>query len=67
MTFAQHGFSLQPQDTQDQGMANVTGALDAVERMTKLGFDVKWLQKLIGESLLKKDSGGQASELSKPQ
>ncbi len=56
MTFAQHGFSLQAQDSQDQAVAKVTAALDAVERMTKLGFDVKWLQELIGESLLKKES-----------
>jgi hypothetical protein len=56
MTFAQRSFSFQAQANQDKAIANITEALDAVERMTKIGFDVKWLQKLIGESLLKKES-----------
>ena len=58
MTFAQHNFSFQQQDLQDQAMAKVTAALDAVERMTKIGFDVKWLQELIGASIMKKESIG---------
>jgi hypothetical protein len=61
MTFAQHTFSLKPQNTQDQAVEKVKGALDLLERMTTLGFDVKWLQHLIEESVLKKDGGADTS------
>jgi hypothetical protein len=50
MTFAQHSFSLQQSSPQEQQMANIKLALDAVERMKNLGFDVKWIQDLIGRS-----------------
>jgi hypothetical protein len=53
MTFAQHNFSLQQPAPQDQQMANLKAALDAVERMKTLGFEVRWIQELIGRSVMK--------------
>jgi hypothetical protein len=63
MTFAQHSYSLQTKNPQDEAMEKIKGALDVVERMTTLGFDVKWLQELIGESVLKKHDRPTATEL----
>jgi hypothetical protein len=64
MTFAQHGYSLQPQ--QDQAMEKFKASLDAVERMKSLGFDVKWIQELIGQSVFKSQGQGSKPELASP-
>jgi len=57
MTFAQHGFSLQQQNPQEQTTANMKAVLDVIERMTNIGFDVKWIQDLIGQSVIAKTQG----------
>ena len=61
MTFAQHGFSFQQQSPQQQQMTDLKAALDAVERMKDLGFDVKWIQDLIGQSIFQNKGGGSGS------
>ena len=69
MTFAQHNFSLQPSNAPDKQFSSMTAALDAVERMKTLGFDVKWIQELIGKSILKDQTGvaiGAAAEKQQP-
>jgi hypothetical protein len=53
MTFAQHGFSFQQQSPQEQQMAGMKAALDVIERMKSLGFDVMWIQELIGQGIPK--------------
>ena len=60
MTFAQHNFSLQHPGPQDQ-IENIKVALDAVERMKNLGFDVKWIQELIGRAAPKDQESPLAS------
>jgi hypothetical protein len=66
MTFAQHSFSLQPQAQQDQAMEKFKAALDAVERMKSLGFDVKWIQELIGQSVFRPQDVGPGGEIKNP-
>lgn len=55
MTFAQHGYSFQQQETQQQQLEKMKLALDGVERLKNLGFDIEWIQELIRPT--KKDTG----------
>lgn len=64
MTFAQHSFSFQQQNPQEQATANFKASLDIIERMINLGFDVRWIQDVLSQSILKApQSPGPAPEI----
>lgn len=50
MTFAQHNFSLQQTNRQQENVKNMQMAVDVLERLVKIGLSPQWIEQMLSAS-----------------